>query len=175
MIQRNKIFFANDARFLSRSVCSVIVSLMCSLRRVETESRFFLRTLYASLPWFCVQLDFYVYYTEKFAAGVKANDVIGAFVQCDVKVRSDASSLGEKGWDALSMGKISSPTKQDVDLGSWQGIFTSRTAALTNSWLTGSRVYYWVIFLFPKLPNVHQLYTMTKGARSIERAKGVTQ
>ena len=32
---------------------------------VETEFRF-LRTLYASLPWFCVQLDFYAYYTQKF-------------------------------------------------------------------------------------------------------------
>ena len=30
---------------------------MSSLRRVETESRF-LRTPYASLPWFCIQLDF---------------------------------------------------------------------------------------------------------------------
>ena len=30
----------------------------CFVWRVETESRL-LRTLYASLPWFCVQLDFY--------------------------------------------------------------------------------------------------------------------
>ena len=38
----------------------------CSLRPVETEFRF-LRTLYAWLPWFCVQLDFYAYHTQKFA------------------------------------------------------------------------------------------------------------
>ena len=37
-----------------------------SLRRVETESRF-MRTLYASLSWFCVQLDSYSWYTQKFA------------------------------------------------------------------------------------------------------------
>ena len=36
------------------------------LRRVETESRF-LRTLHASLPWFCAQLEFYAYCTQKFA------------------------------------------------------------------------------------------------------------
>ena len=47
-------------------VPSVIVCLMCGLRRVETKSRF-CRTLYASLPWFCVQLDFYAYNTQKFA------------------------------------------------------------------------------------------------------------
>ena len=41
--------------FLSHTrVCSVIVCVMFSWRRVEIESRF-LRTLYASLPWFCVQ------------------------------------------------------------------------------------------------------------------------
>ena len=37
-----------------------------SLMRVETESRF-LRTPYALLPWFCVQLHFYAYYAQKFA------------------------------------------------------------------------------------------------------------
>ena len=48
-------------------VCSVIVCVMFCLRRVETEDRFFLRTLYASLPWICVQRDFYAYCTQKFA------------------------------------------------------------------------------------------------------------
>ena len=58
-IQRNKMFFANDAlSFHNTRVPSVIVVPMCSLRRVQTESR--LRTLYASLPWFCVQLDFFM-------------------------------------------------------------------------------------------------------------------
>ena len=38
-------------------VPSLIVCLICSSRRVETESRL-LHTLYAPLPWFCVQLDF---------------------------------------------------------------------------------------------------------------------
>ena len=53
--------------FLSRNtrVASVIVFLACSLTRVETESRF-LRTLYASLPCFCVQPDSYAEYTQKF-------------------------------------------------------------------------------------------------------------
>ena len=37
---------------------------MCSLGRFKTEARF-LCTPYASLPWFCVQLDFYAYYTQK--------------------------------------------------------------------------------------------------------------
>ena len=37
--------------FLSHTlVCSVIICVTFYLRRVETESRFFLRTLYASLP-----------------------------------------------------------------------------------------------------------------------------
>ena len=49
--------------FHNTRVASVIVCLMCSLRRVETESRF-LRTSYASLPWLCVQLHFYAYYAE---------------------------------------------------------------------------------------------------------------
>ena len=39
-------------------VSSVIVCIVCSSRRFETESRF-LRTLYTSLPWFCVELSFY--------------------------------------------------------------------------------------------------------------------
>ena len=44
--------------FLSHTrVCSVIVCVTFCLRRVETESGL-LRRLYASLPWFCVQLDF---------------------------------------------------------------------------------------------------------------------
>ena len=42
-------------------VPSVIICLMCSLRAVEIELRF-LCTLYTSLPWFCIQLDFYAYY-----------------------------------------------------------------------------------------------------------------
>ena len=43
--------FENDACFpIAILVSSVIVCLMCSLRRVETESRF-LGTLYASLTW----------------------------------------------------------------------------------------------------------------------------
>ena len=49
-------FFANDASVLDRL-------------RFETESRF-LRTLYVSIPWFCVQLDFYAYYTQKSPAVV---------------------------------------------------------------------------------------------------------
>ena len=59
-IQRNKMFFANDARFpfTYSHICSVIVCVMFCLRRVETESRF-VHSLYASLPWCCVQLDFY--------------------------------------------------------------------------------------------------------------------
>ena len=36
-----------------------------SMSFFETESRF-LRALYASLPWFCVQLEFYAYYTHEF-------------------------------------------------------------------------------------------------------------
>ena len=52
--------------FHNTRVPSVIVCRMCSLRRVETESHF-LHTLYASLPWFCVQLAFDVYYMQKFA------------------------------------------------------------------------------------------------------------
>ena len=54
-IQRNKMVFANDARF------PFTYSRMFRdrLRHVlfETESRL-LRRLYASLPWFCVQLEF---------------------------------------------------------------------------------------------------------------------
>ena len=61
-IQRNKTFFANDALF-PVTVCSVIGCVMCWDRAPFS----FLRTLYASLSWFCVQLDFYVYYTQKFA------------------------------------------------------------------------------------------------------------
>ena len=41
---------------------------MCSLRCFETESRF----AYASLPWFCVQLDFYAYYKEKVCVNATA-------------------------------------------------------------------------------------------------------
>ena len=52
--------------FHDTRVPSVIVCLTRSLRRVETESRF-LRTLHASLPRFCVQLEFYAYYTRKCA------------------------------------------------------------------------------------------------------------
>ena len=52
--------------FHSTYVPSVIVCLISSLRRVATEARF-VSTLYASFPWFCVQLDFYAYYTQKFA------------------------------------------------------------------------------------------------------------
>ena len=52
--------------FHNTCVPSMIVCFMCSLRRVETESRS-LCTLYASLPWFCVQLDSYLYYAHKFA------------------------------------------------------------------------------------------------------------
>ena len=49
--------------FLSR-MPSVNVSLVCSLRGVKTESRF-LRTLYASLSWFCVVTRFlYVIHAE---------------------------------------------------------------------------------------------------------------
>ena len=44
--------------FHNTRVPSVIICVKCSQRRVETESRF-LRTLYASLPWFCVQLGFF--------------------------------------------------------------------------------------------------------------------
>ena len=39
---------------------------MCSLRRVETESRS-LRTLYLSLPLFCVRRGSYAHYTQEFA------------------------------------------------------------------------------------------------------------
>ena len=63
--QNTKMLFANDASFpftilacLPRSFASCVVD--------ETDSRF-LRTLYASLPWFCIQLDFYAYYTQKSA------------------------------------------------------------------------------------------------------------
>ena len=68
-IQRNtEMLFSNDARFFFHSarVPSVIVCLVCSLRCVETDSRF-LSTLYASLPWIFVQLDFYAYHTQKCA------------------------------------------------------------------------------------------------------------
>ena len=47
--------------FISKYVC-----LTSNLRRVKIQTRF-LRALYASLPWFCVQLDLYAYYTQKFA------------------------------------------------------------------------------------------------------------
>ena len=68
-IKRNKTVFSNDARFpftYTRTVCSVIVCVMFCLRRVETESRLF---AYASLTltWFCAQLDFHAYYSQKFA------------------------------------------------------------------------------------------------------------
>ena len=53
--------------FHNTRVPSMIVSLMCSLGCVETEYHF-LCTLYASLPLFCVQLDFYVCYLQKFIA-----------------------------------------------------------------------------------------------------------
>ena len=67
-IQRNtEMLFANGARFpFTTRVPSVIVCLMSSLRRVETESCF-LRKLYASLPWSWAQLDLYACYTQKFA------------------------------------------------------------------------------------------------------------
>ena len=51
--------------FHNTRVASVIVCLMSSLRRVETEARFFFA--YTSLPWFCMRLDLYAYYTQKFA------------------------------------------------------------------------------------------------------------
>ena len=55
-IQRNtEMLFASEARFF-----------LFIILRVETESRI-LRALFASRPWFCVQLDFYAYYTPKFA------------------------------------------------------------------------------------------------------------
>ena len=56
--QRYKMLFANDARFPFTIVPSMIVCVLFCLRLVETESRV-LRTPYTSLPWFCVQLDFY--------------------------------------------------------------------------------------------------------------------
>ena len=59
--------FAKDARFPSTILATRAFRdglLMCSLRRVETGSRF-LRTLYASFPWFCVQLDFYAQYAVR--------------------------------------------------------------------------------------------------------------
>ena len=38
----------------------------CSLRPVESKCHF-LHMLYASLPWFCIQVDFYAWYAQKFA------------------------------------------------------------------------------------------------------------
>ena len=62
--------FANGARFpqsqYSRTFRDRLPLVMSCLRRMETKSRF-LRTLCASLPWFCVQLDFCANYTQKFA------------------------------------------------------------------------------------------------------------
>ena len=66
--QRSKMFCANDARFPFTYSCM----FRDRLRHVLFETcwdrvPFFLRTLYASLPRLCVQLDFYAYYTQKFA------------------------------------------------------------------------------------------------------------
>ena len=52
--------------FHNTCVPPMIVCIMCSLRCVETQLSF-LHTLYALLPWFCIQLDFYAYHTQKFA------------------------------------------------------------------------------------------------------------
>ena len=67
-IQRNtEMLFTNDARFPFTILAVLPWSFAsCSLRRVESESRF-LRTLYASFPRICVQPDPYAHYTQKFA------------------------------------------------------------------------------------------------------------
>ena len=57
-ITRSNAKFSNDARFPFTWMPSMIVCLTRSLRHVETEFCV-VRTLYASFPWFCVQLDFY--------------------------------------------------------------------------------------------------------------------
>ena len=58
-------------RFREIKCSQTMHASMCSRHVLfgTTESRFFffLRTLYTSLPWFCVQLDFYAYHTQKFA------------------------------------------------------------------------------------------------------------
>ena len=56
--QWNEMFFANTCLPWSFTSCFVWDVLRPS---------HFLRTLYASLPWFCVQLDFYAYSMQKFA------------------------------------------------------------------------------------------------------------
>ena len=66
-IQRNKTLFANDVRFpFTILECDHFPYVVQDMLR-SIKSRF-LCTLYASLPWFCVQLGFYAYYcmTQKF-------------------------------------------------------------------------------------------------------------
>ena len=61
--------------FLSHiRVCSVIVCLIFWLRHVETESRFAYAIPIASI--FCVQLDFYAYYTQIFALTATAGQYV---------------------------------------------------------------------------------------------------
>ena len=67
-IQQNKMFFTNDARFpLTILTCVPWTFAWWVVWDVLRPRPIFLRTAYALLPWFCVQLDFYAYYTQKFA------------------------------------------------------------------------------------------------------------
>ena len=50
---------------ISAKCCLANCTRMCSSRCAGTKSHF-LNMLYASPPWFCIQLDFYAWYTKKF-------------------------------------------------------------------------------------------------------------
>ena len=69
-IQRNtEMLFINDVHFPFTMLACLLWSFTSWLRSlgcVETESCF-LRTMYASLPWSCIRLDFYAHYMQKFA------------------------------------------------------------------------------------------------------------
>ena len=72
-IQRNtEMLFANDLRFpITILACLPWLFASCVVWDVETGSRF-LRTLCASLPWFCVQLDFYAYFFAEICVNATA-------------------------------------------------------------------------------------------------------
>ena len=65
--QSTEILFTNYARFPSTILACLPWSCgSCVVWDVLRPSRCFLRMLYASFPWFCLQLDFYAYHMQKF-------------------------------------------------------------------------------------------------------------
>ena len=67
-IQRStEMLFTNDARFPSTVLACLPWSFgSCVVWDVLRPSHCFLHMLYASFPWFCLQLDFYAYHMQKF-------------------------------------------------------------------------------------------------------------